>query len=264
MRFGCCGSMIAPESDPLGASIVEEAAGLGFDYVELSLRDVMSLPEAGVRDLQARLDRAGLACEACNNFFPPHIRLTGPQADLLAALEYGRRALDRAARLGSRAVVFGSAGARNVPEGYDMDSALAQLTGLLAGLGPRAAELGIVVAVEPLRRQESNIINRLEEALRLVDGIGHPSIRVLVDFYHLEAEAEDLSIIARAGAAIRHVHVAEGEGRRFPSGPGALGPLFAELRRIGYGGRCSIEAYTEDFSTDARRALGFLKEMAGP
>jgi len=264
MRFGCCGNMITPETDPLGASIVEEAARSGFDYVELSLRDIMNLPEADWRDLRALLDHAGLPCEACNNFFPPHLRLTGPPADLRAALEYGRSALERAAGIGARLVVFGSSGARNVPEGYDMDSALAQLAGLLAGLGPCAAELGIVIAVEPLRRLESNIINRLEEALRLVDGVGHPSIRVLVDSYHLQAEAEDPAVIALAGAAVRHVHVAEGEGRRFPSGPGALRPLFAELKRIGYDGRCSIEAYTEDFSTDARRALGFLKELAGP
>jgi len=264
MRFGCCGSMIAPETDPLGASIVEEAARLGFDYLELSLRDIMSLPEADRRDLRARLDHAGLPCEACNNFFPAHIRLTGPQADLRAALEYGRRALERAAGLGARVVVFGSSGARNVPEGYDMDSARDQLAGLLAALGPHAAALGVVIAVEPLRRQESNIINRLDEALRLVEELGHSSVGVLVDSYHLEAEAENSAVIALAGAAVRHVHVAEGKGRRFPSSPGGLGPLFAELKRIGYDGRCSIEAYTEDFSTDARRALGFLKEPAGP
>ena len=34
------------------------------------------------------VERSGLRCEACNNFFPPQVRLTGPAADLPAALEY--------------------------------------------------------------------------------------------------------------------------------------------------------------------------------
>jgi len=37
-RFGCCGSMIAPASDPVGLAIVEDLAAFGYDYIELSLR----------------------------------------------------------------------------------------------------------------------------------------------------------------------------------------------------------------------------------
>ena len=263
MRFGCCGSMIAPGTDPLGAAIVEDAAGLGFDYVELSLRDIAALPEADLLGLRARLEKAGLPCEACNNFYPADIPLTGPRADLGAALRYGRTALERARSLGVRTVVFGSSGARNVPAGYEMASARDQLVALLRGLGPVAEVLGIVLSVEPLRRAESNIINRLEEALPLVEAVGHPSVRALVDSYHLEAEGEDVSAVVGAGGAVRHVHVAEGEGRRFPTGPGLLGPLFAGLKAIGYDGRCSIEAYTDDFAADAFRALGVLRQLAG-
>jgi sugar phosphate isomerase/epimerase len=255
--------MIAPGTDPLGAAIVEDAAGQGFDYVELSLRDIAGLPEADHRDLRARLEKAGLPCEACNNFYPADIRLTGPRADLGAALGYGRKALERASSLNVRTVVFGSSGARNVPAGYEMESARDQLVALLQGLGPVAEELGIVLSVEPLQRAESNIINRLEEALSLVEAVGHPSVRVLVDSYHLGAEAEDLAAVVRAGAFVRHVHVAEGEGRLFPSRSDALGPLFAALKTIGYAGTCSIEAYTADFKTDARRALGVLRQLAG-
>lgn len=263
MRFGCCGSMISPESDPLGAAIVEEAAGLGFDYIELSLRVVAVLSEADYRDLGRRLRSAGLPCEACNNFFPPAVRLTGRRADRSAGVAFGTRALERAAGLGARTVVFGSSAARNVPEGFGADEAFSQLAGLLAGLGPRAAALGIVLAVEPLRRQESNIINRLGDALALAAAAGHPSVGVLVDSYHLEAEAEDVSAVSRAGPAVRHVHVAEGEARRFPSEPGRLEPLFGELKAIGYGGRCSIEAYTGDFAADARASLRLLRDLAG-
>src|SRR5688572_18926691 len=100
MRFGCCGSMISPASDPVGVEIVEVLAALGFDYIELSMRDLVALPEPDLADLIVRMRRVGLSCEACNNFFPPEIRLTGPAANLPLALQYAETALALAARLG--------------------------------------------------------------------------------------------------------------------------------------------------------------------
>ena len=108
LRIGCCGSMIAPVADPVGIDIVEDLAAFGFDYIELSLRDFAPLPEPALAQLISRLERAGLACEVCNNFFPPEIRLTGPDADLSTALRYARATLTTAARLGTSVVVFGS------------------------------------------------------------------------------------------------------------------------------------------------------------
>jgi hypothetical protein len=37
--------MIDPARDPVGAEILEPAAGAGFDYLELSLADILALPE---------------------------------------------------------------------------------------------------------------------------------------------------------------------------------------------------------------------------
>ncbi|MDO8834916.1 MAG: hypothetical protein Q7V01_04940, partial [Vicinamibacterales bacterium] len=78
VRIGCCGSMIAPETDPVGSGAIDVLAAAGYDYVELSLRDVAALDPRAFASLRRRLRDAGLACEACNNFLPSAIRLTGP------------------------------------------------------------------------------------------------------------------------------------------------------------------------------------------
>jgi D-psicose/D-tagatose/L-ribulose 3-epimerase len=254
--------MIALSADPTGAEIIERLAEIGFDYVELSLRDLMSLSESELALLANRLERSGIRCEACNNFFPPQIRLTGQDADLTGALTYAGAALDRASRLGAGIVVFGSSASRNVPQGFPTEKAWRQLVELLANLGPMAKPHGITITIEPLNKLESNIVNLAREGLRLAQEVQHPNIKLLLDFYHLTMEGESPEIILQAGSFIRHVHLARPEGRLFPTEPAdELRGFFSYLERIRYSKRCSIEAYTSSFEADARRSLRILREM---
>jgi sugar phosphate isomerase/epimerase len=263
VRLGVCGCLISP-ADPLGVEIVEQLATLGYDYLELSLRDLAVLPETAFTSLVTRLQRAGVPCEACNNFFPAEIRLTGPAADLPAAVTYARKALARAARLGVTVVVFGSSGARNVPAGFPLDEAWAQLRALLVALGPVAEEHGLTIVIEHLNRGESNILNSIAEGWRLAQEVAHPRIRVLADAYHVRQENEDPAIMAQVTPPIAHVHVAQRAERVFPDGTDAeLAAFFRQLRATGYAQRVSIEGYTKDFSADAARALRVCRELTG-
>jgi sugar phosphate isomerase/epimerase len=256
--------MIAPEADPVGAGVIEEMAGLGFDYIELSLAHIAKLSGTEFSRLAGRIERSGLRCEACNNFFPAEIRLTGPEADPAAALEYAAHAMGRAARLDARVIVFGSSGAKNVPPGFPRDQAWGQIAALLERLAPEAERHRLTIAIEPISRGESNIVNLAAEGLRLAREVARPAVQLLVDYYHLMTEGEDPAILMEAGGALHHVHLARAEGRAFPTAPEpALLRFFDCLRAVGYSGRCSIEARTADFSSDARRALEVLRAAAG-
>jgi sugar phosphate isomerase/epimerase len=255
--------MIAPTTDPVGVAIVEKLAALGFDYIELSLAHIAAMTDAAFGDLARRVAGSGLRCEANNNFFPASIRLTGPDAVLARALEYAKGAFERAERLGSTVVVFGSSAAKNVPAGFPQPAAWRQITDLLRGLGPLAARHGITIAIEPLNRQESNIVNLVSEGLRLTQEVDHPNVRLLVDFYHLMRESESFEDVLAAGSVIRHIHFAEIQARNFPTVPQEdYDRFFACLQRIQYDDRCSIEAFTRDFDADAPVALAVLRETA--
>lgn len=263
MRLGVCASMIAPERDSIGIESVAAAAGVGFDYVELSLAHLAALPEAEFEGLVKRMARAGLHCEACNNFFPPPVRLTGPDANLQAALDYAAAALARAAWLGVEVVVLGSSGAKNIPAGFPAAEARRQFLALLRGLAPCARQYGITIVLEAISRPEANFINLAGEALALVHEVDHPGVRLLMDYYHLATEAESPGVIREAGLLIRHVHFAQPAGRAFPVAWDAeYQPFFRALQDIDYGGRLSIEAYTSDFPKDAPRALAMLRAAA--
>ena len=253
--------MISP-ADPVGVESVESLAELGYDYIELSLAALAALPEPAFAGVVERVNHSGIRCEACNNFFPRQVRLTGAQARLDHALAYAAGAMDRAARIGVDVIVFGSSGAKNVPPGFPPETAWKQVVDLLQHLGPLAEQRDLTIAIEPINRLEANLVTLAAEGLRLAREVGHPNVQLLIDFYHLTLEKEALEIVTEAGPALRHLHFAEVNGRSFPTQiKEEYRDFFARVRRTGYSGRCSIEALTADFPTDARRALAVLRQL---
>ncbi len=254
MKFGLCGD----------ASYIDVVKDLGYDYLELPMAQTAALPESEFVALYERLARANVKAEVCNVFLPRTVRLTGEQADLPGALTYADAALGRAATLGVKVVVFGSAGARNVPDGFPAERAWTQLVAFLRALEPIAGKHGVTIAIEHLNKTESNILNSVSDGLRLAKEAACPHIAVLVDSYHLFLEHEDPAIILKTRRLLRHVHVAHTAGRVYPTEPdGELRSFFSYLRQIGYRGRVSVEGKANDLRSDAAKSLGVLRELAG-
>ena len=267
MRYGCCLNMIAGSSDKgTGIGFIETLAKAGYDYVELPLAEMTALTDAEFLELEGKVKASGIRCEVCNNFFPKTVRLTGDGVDHDGIMAYVERALKRAQALGVEYVVFGSGPAKNVPDGYPLEKGYAQVAELLRMVDRRLDEYGITVVIEPLRREECNLINSFAEGCRLAEDVGGTHIKVLVDYYHMWTEKEPEEHIARDGKEyLRHVHFADPNGRVYPKieeGTSGYRPFFHALQTIGYDGRISCEAYTDDFGKDAGKALEFFHEMA--
>jgi sugar phosphate isomerase/epimerase len=240
---------------------IEAAKAAGFDYVELSTSEIAGLSDADFEQAAARVQQAEIPVPATNLFLPAALKVTGPNIDADQQMAYVKKAFARLARLGTQIVVFGSGGARQVPDGFPKDQAFRQLVEFGKRIAPEARARGITVAVEPLRRQETNIINSAAEGLTLVNAIDDAGFQLMVDFYHLASEKEDPAIILRAGAHIRHLHVANPEGRVFPLKweEYDYAPFFAALRKLGYDKRISVEASTKDFPVEAPQAIALLR-----
>jgi sugar phosphate isomerase/epimerase len=240
---------------------LDAARAVGFEYVELSTSEIAGLSDADYEQAAARVRQVGLPVPVTNLFLPATLKVTGPDVDREQQMAYVRKAFARLAGLGTQIVVFGSGGARRVPDGFPKDQAFQQLVEFGRRVAPEARARGITVAIEPLRHQETNIINSAAEGLTLVNAIGDPNFQLMVDFYHLASEKEDPAIIVRAAEHIRHLHVANPEGRVFPRKPDEYdyAPFFAALRKIGYDKRISVEASTQDLPGDAPQAIALLR-----
>jgi sugar phosphate isomerase/epimerase len=240
----------------------------GYDYIEPALSKTLALPEAERQEQLRRLSATGIRIEAMNWFLPgADIKLTGPAVDQARITDYLERSLALADRLGARFIVFGSPGARSFPEGFPRERAWDQLKTFLRTAGGiiEARGYGMVIAIEPLRKPESNIINTVAEAARLAREVNHPKIRIIVDFYHLAFENEDPDVILDAKDLIVHLQIADPAVRGFPKQEGGevrYRQFFDNLRKIGFTGGISIEANSSDVAGDCGPALTFLKAMA--
>lgn len=265
MKFGCCINMLGTPEDVGGLRALEAVKRAGFDYVEVPLAEVMLLDDAAFQRLLARMEKLKLVCESCNNFFPGDIRLTGQDRDANQIQEYLLRALTRVAALGAKTVVFGSAKAKNVPDGFPMEDAWEQIGENLRLISDTLDQLKlpIRIAIEPICRRESNILLTYTEGCDMAEKVNRPNIECLVDFYHFEVEHEQLEDLRRG--VLRHVHISNPDGRVFPAfgdGAGYKG-FFDMLKQVGYDSCVSVEAYTKDFETDAERALECLRSFVG-
>jgi D-psicose/D-tagatose/L-ribulose 3-epimerase len=249
-RIGDCASLAEIDA-------VKQA---GFDYIELRTSEVAMLSDSDFAKLQERLKQINLPVPVTYLFIPADIKITGPEVNNTRLREYVRKALDRVSKLGAITVVLGSGPARRYPEGVSRDDAFQQFVDFCRWLGPEAQKRGITIAVEPLRKEESNLINNLAEGLNLMRAVHDPNIQLNVDYYQLAMEKEDPRIIIQAKNYVRHVHTANPKGRVFPLkwDEYNYGPFYTALRKIGYDKEISIEAQTKDFQHEAPKAIAFF------
>ena len=107
------------------------------------------------------------------------------------------------------------------------------------------------------------MINSVTEGLSLVKSVNHPNIKLLSDFYHMQVEMEDMCGIIEASKLLRHVHIANSNGRIYPGSMDEdnYNSFFKALKDADYKDRISIEASTGDFAKDAPVSLKFLREI---
>jgi len=251
MRFGICTGVE-------NAGQVKEA---GWDFVEEHVQNLLQgqLPDAEWNGLQ-RVTGAALPVSAANCLVPPALKVTGPAVDLEVLRVYMGRVMERAQKVGIKTLVFGSGGARNVPDGFDRQRARKQIMEFIRLSADLAARHGITLVAEHLNVKECNIINSLDEAMTYVKAANHPNFQCLVDSYHFWLEEEPLQSLRDAMPWIRHVHLADTEQRVAPglSGKNDYRPFFRALKNGGYTGPISVEPLNFNIPRDGEKVLEFV------
>ncbi len=107
-----------------------------------------------------------------------------------------------------------------------------------------AAEKGITVAVEPLNRFETYLINTVEDGVKYVKDIGMDHVGLLVDTMHANIEELDAAASFRkAMPYIKHVHISENDRGVPGTGHACPREIFDVFRNYGYEGYLTIEAF---------------------
>lgn len=104
-----------------------------------------------------------------------------------------------------------------------------------------AEQAGIRIAIEPLNRFETYLVNRGDQALALADAVG-PNCGVCLDLFHMNIEESDIhAAFMKCKGRIVDVHIAD--NNRFAPGMGTLDfpAIVKTIRDTGYDGALTLE-----------------------
>jgi sugar phosphate isomerase/epimerase len=257
MKFGICASF----RDILSLNPIS------FDYLEESVQRFL-VPEQPQEHFEALLTEARkllIPIETANVLLPSNLPLVATptrQIDTERLERYIKTVLRRAEQTGIRVIVFGSGGARACPSGYDHYDAMQQIGHHLATWSEWARDYGVQFVLEPLRYEETNILNTVAESGALVTQLASSGARLLIDTYHMACNGEAPETMAPYLSLIAHVHVAERQDRAAPGKHGEnLRPYFSVLHQGGYDQRISIECNWNNFPSQVNQAVAVLREQ---
>jgi D-psicose/D-tagatose/L-ribulose 3-epimerase len=261
MKFGANTFIWSDHFGPDQFHLLPRLKEAGFDGVELPLLDH---PVRVDQSLRNELRHSGLECTFCA-VLPPGFNTISEDPDVRQkTLAHWKDCIEAVAELGGNIM----AGPLYAPVGYlpgrrrtadewrRMIEAFQELTPLLD-------KCAVILAIEPLNRYETYVLNTAEDACKLSREIGHPRIGILFDTYHANIEEKSLSnAIETAGPWLRHFHSCENDRGIPGTGHIAWPDVFTSLRRVAYDGWLTIEGF--GFSLGALSAAASIWRDLAP
>ena len=245
-------------------SNIAKIAGWGYDGVELAIRDP-KLVDAD--ELIGIVADHGLEIPAIGTgqaWGEEGLSFSDPEPEVrAAAIERTQSHIPFAARTGAAIIVGLLRGI--VRPGVSQEQAMDWLVDALQQCCAAAQPHGVRIALEPICRYETTLINNLSQGLDLLDRVGAENMGLMPDTFHMNIEEPNIEeSIRAAGDRIFHFHVAD--SNRWYPGAGHLDwrSILDTLQATGYQGYVSGEFMPlPDADIAGQRGIAYLRELYG-
>ncbi len=271
MRIALCNEVLAGRGF---AAQCAYAAALGYDGLEIApftlADDPVRLGAAERASIRRAAADAGIAITGLHWLLvkPEGLSITASDAAVRARTIDAMRALvGLCADLGGRYLVHGSPAQRRIPADATRAVAWARAREAFAAAAEAAHDAGVTYLVEPLPRDETDLVNTLDEAAAMVREIGSPALKTMLDTKSAAlSEAEPVAaVVARwlPTGLVGHVQLNDRNRRGPGQGSDAFAPVLRALRANGYDGDIAIEPfdYVPDGPGCAARAIGYVRGL---
>lgn len=257
------------------SSVFHKAAEAGFDGVEMSF---VAGTDVGTQRIADTASSLGLDV-LCSTGLTPTMDVSSPDEDIReAGIRHLKSCLDQAAALGSP--ILG--GVTYAPwmgfPGDDLSARRERSAASLHAVAEYAATLEIDLCLEVLNRFETYMFNTVSDCLSFIEMVGHDSVKVELDTFHMNMEESDLAgAVRRAAGRIGHVQVAANNRRAPQYGHIDWASFRRALDDVGYDGWVVFETFPnsrvqtgrdtcawrdlyEDLDGEAAGAARFIRE----
>lgn len=237
----------SPFSTGLAEELFSKISSMGYDAVEIAVEDPALLDVDKIKTLLRRYQLDVVVCGA----FGPSRDLTADDPALQeTGLQYIEECLDICVSLGARLFagpMYSAVGKARMASQEQRQVEWKRAVDNLRKVCRMAGERDLKIALEPLNRFESDLVNTAADALRLVSDIDHPVAGIILDGFHVNIEEPDIvAAVTAAGERLLHVQFAENYRGIPGTGQTNWAAWYKGLEAIGYQGTVSIESFTPD------------------
>ncbi len=242
--------------------LARHARELGFDVLEICIEQPSRVSAEAV---SAAAEDAGVAVSVCGAFGPERDVSHEQRSVRRSGQDYLRGCIDLAAAVGSPHVagpMYSATGKARLLSPSERKQQRRWAVASLREAGEYAGERGVALAIEPLNRFETDLVNTVAQGLELCERIGLPNVGLLLDTFHMNIEERSLpKAIRLAGGRVFHVHACEND--RGAPGTGHIDwtGIAVALGEIGYTGQVVIESFTPEIQEIAR-AVSLWRPLA--
>jgi D-psicose/D-tagatose/L-ribulose 3-epimerase len=227
----------------------------GFDTVEIAIDDPDTFDAAYVK---AELDKVGLPCGSACGCFGLDRDLRGDAAAQENSLTYLRKVIDQMVVLDCPRLIgpaYSAVGRIGGAEPAEYRKQWATVVKNLRKICAYAEKQGKAICLEPLNRFETDFINTVDQALKMVKDVGSPALKIHLDTFHMNIEEKcQGDAIRKAGKYLGHIHAC-GSDRGTPGNDHICWDSIAKaLKAVKYNGDVVIESFTKDVKIIAKAA----------
>lgn len=261
-RIGLSTFVLASPFSNKDLSLMGKVKLMGYDVLEVCIEDPAILsPDA----MNVAAKKYGLDISICGAFGPdrdishedPKIRRQG--------IAYLNTCVDFAAEVGSPFVcgpMYSATGKTRLLSPVERKQQFDWAVESIVTVAGYAQANGVGLAIEPLNRFETDLINTLEQGVELCRAVNLDNVGLLIDTFHMHIEEKSLTESIRMAAPyIFHVQVSENDRGTPGKGQVHWDEFFAALNDINYEGTIVVESFLPTVKEIAR-AVSLWRSVA--
>ena len=235
--------------------VLQKAKDFGFDIFEAAVETVGSFDPAYIKQ---EADKIGIKVYICGCFGATRDPGSENPDIRKEAIDYLKTCIDYAVITGSPYVsgpMYATSGVASLKTPEEKEAQMKRIVDSLRIIGDYAENKGIKLAIEPLNRYETDVVNTVDEGLALIDRIGGGPFGFLLDMFHMSIEEKSfVKAIEKAGSRLYDFHACANDRGTPGEDHFDWESVAAALKRVDYKGPVVIESFTSGIKEIAKSA----------
>jgi D-psicose/D-tagatose/L-ribulose 3-epimerase len=256
MKFGINTLLFAGTFTDEDASLFPVFREAGFDGVEIALEKKGDIDYGRILE---SLKSSDLVCSSLCGLYGPNRDLRSERPEYVrGSIEYMKDCIDACVALETNLFVgphYSAVGRADLVPDDEREKQWRMVVKGLKEISAYAEDRGVYLALEPLNRFETDFLNVCAQAVRLIDDVGSPMLKIHLDTFHMNIEEKSSAqAVLDAGDLLAMLHASENDRGAPGTGQVHWHKVADAVKKTGYDGWVVVESFTPEVKVIAKAA----------